>query len=102
MKNERLAVSIVVPCRNEKAHIESCILSVLSQEIRHGQIEFIVVDGMSDDGTREILKRIAQEDSRLKVIDNLRQITPCARNIGIGAARGKYGRALSMLYREKE
>ena len=83
-------VSVIVPCRNEKEHIDSCIRSVLSQEIPNGKIEFIVVDGMSDDGTREILQQLMEEDSRLKVVDNPRRITPCARNIGIREARGEY------------
>ena len=90
MKNERPAISVVVPCRNEKAHIESCIRSVLSQEIRHGQIEFIVVDGMSVDGTRNILSDLCKEDSRLQVIDNPAGITPCAMNVGIRAAKGRF------------
>ena len=90
MLNDTPTVSVIVPCRNEKDHIDICIRSVLNQTIPHEQIEFIVVDGMSDDGTRKILQQFMTEDSRLKVIDNFQQITPCARNIGIRAARGKY------------
>ena len=90
MESDFLTVSVIVPCRNEKDHIDSCIRSVLSQEIPDGQIEFLVIDGMSDDGTREVLQQLMEEDSRLKVIDNLRRITPCARNIGIREASGEY------------
>jgi len=83
-------VSVIVPCRNERGHIEDCIRSILSQEYPKGEIEFIVVDGMSEDGTRDILARLKAEDSRLKVLDNPRGITPCARNIGIREACGEY------------
>ena len=83
-------VSVIVPCRNERDHIEDCIRSILNQEYPKGDIEFLVVDGMSEDGTRDILTRIMEEDSRLKVVDNPRRITPCARNIGIREARGQY------------
>ena len=90
MNKGRPMVSVVIPCRNEKAYIEPCIRSVLNQESPRGGIEFIVVDGMSEDGTRDILKRLMEEDSRLKVVDNPRRITPCARNIGVQEARGQY------------
>lgn len=52
-------VSIVIPCRNEAGMIERCLQSVLSQEPPPGGMEIIVADGMSDDGTREILEKIA-------------------------------------------
>jgi succinoglycan biosynthesis protein ExoA len=49
-----------------------------------------VADGMSDDGTRDILENLARIDLRLKVIDNPEQITACGMNAGIRHARGKY------------
>jgi len=41
---------------------------------------------MSDDGTREILRRLANEDSRLLVIDNPQRIIPAGLNAAIRAA----------------
>ena len=84
------AVSLVVPCRNERQHIETCVRSLLAQEVPAGGYEILVVDGMSDDGTRDILTRLAQDTPQLRVIDNLARITPCALNLGIQAARGCY------------
>jgi glycosyltransferase involved in cell wall biosynthesis len=46
-------VSVVVPCRNERDHIEAAVRSILDQEPPHGGFEVIIADGMSDDGTRE-------------------------------------------------
>ena len=54
-------VSIILPCRNEARGIEMCIASVLAQEPPPGEFEVIIADGMSDDGTREILARLAEE-----------------------------------------
>jgi glycosyltransferase involved in cell wall biosynthesis len=86
----RLAVTAVVPARNEERFIEACVRSLLAQQPPKGGFEVIVADGLSDDGTRAILERLQAEDPRLKVIDNPARITPAAFNAGIKAARGRY------------
>jgi glycosyltransferase involved in cell wall biosynthesis len=83
-------VSVIVPCRNEKGRIEKCIRSILLQECQVNDLEVIVVDGMSDDGTREILMSLRTEAPCLRILDNLAYITPRALNIGIQASRGQY------------
>ncbi len=83
-------ISAIVPCRNERAHIESCVRSLLAQSSPTGGFEIIVTDGMSEDGTRDILMRLAEEDPRLRLVDNPGRITPCGMNEGIRAARGRY------------
>ncbi|MEO5631819.1 MAG: glycosyltransferase family 2 protein [Nitrospiraceae bacterium] len=83
-------ISVVILCFNERQHIEACVRSILSQERPPGGLEIIVVDGVSDDGTREILTRLASEHPELRMVDNPRRITPCAMNAGILAARGQY------------
>jgi glycosyltransferase involved in cell wall biosynthesis len=83
-------ISVVVPCRNEKGHIEACLDSILRQQLHVGDLEVIVADGMSDDGTREILMRMAEQDSRLRIVDNTSRTTPSGFNAGIRAARGQY------------
>jgi len=52
--------------------------------------EIVVVDGMSSDGTRAILERLAKEELGMKVIDNPHLYKSFALNIGIKAARGQY------------
>src|SRR4030095_4333743 len=86
--NSTPTVSVIVPCRNEKDYIENSVQSMLAQEPPPGGFEVIVVDGMSDDGTREILKRLTEEDSRLRVLDNLERIIPAGLNAAIKAAQG--------------
>jgi ubiquinone/menaquinone biosynthesis C-methylase UbiE len=52
------------------------------------QVEILVVDGMSDDGTRDIVAQYSQRDSRVHLLDNPAKITPIALNKGITAAAG--------------
>ena len=83
-------ISGIVPCRNEKAHIESCVRSLLAQKTSLFELELLVVDGMSDDGTRDVLERLKQSNSNLRILDNPRRSTPSALNIGIQASHGEY------------
>jgi glycosyltransferase involved in cell wall biosynthesis len=83
-------ISAIVPCRNERDHIEACVRSLLAQEAPPGDVEVIVVDGVSNDGTGDVLKRLLQEDSRLRIIENPKCITPSGMNLGIRHAHGKY------------
>ena len=88
--NPEPAVSIVVPCRNERDHIEAALQSILAQDPPLGGFEVIVADGMSSDGTRDILDSLAREDPRLRIIDNPGLSAPCARNVGIRESRGRH------------
>lgn len=83
-------LSVVVSCHNESHHIEVCVRSILGQERPQEGIGVIVVDGLPDDGTREILNSLAKEHPELRIVDNPRRITPCAMNVGIREARGRY------------
>jgi succinoglycan biosynthesis protein ExoA len=83
-------VSAVIPCRNERKYIEACVRSVLAQEAVPGDFEVIVADGMSDDGTREILAQLAREDQRLRLVDNPGRSTALGMNAGIRHARGQF------------
>jgi len=88
MKDASLAVSIVIPCRDERAHIESCLRSILAQVPPPGGFEIIVADGMSGDGTRGILKRLAEQDPRSRIIDNPGRIVSTGLNAAIRVAQG--------------
>jgi glycosyltransferase involved in cell wall biosynthesis len=82
-------VSVVIPCLNEKEQIEKCLRSILGLESPDDGFEVIVADGMSDDGTRDILSRLASKDPRLRIVDNHRRIVSCGLNAAIRAARGE-------------
>ena len=79
-------LSIVIPCRNEKSYIEECIRSIFSSELPVDcESVVFVVDGMSDDGTRSVVKELCNEFNNLHLIDNTEQLTPYAFNLGIYA-----------------
>lgn len=80
------SVSIVIPCYNEVNYIEKCIRSTQTQSFQEGQLDVIVVDGMSDDGTREVLLNLQEEFPNLQLVDNPERHTPKALNLGIEAS----------------
>ena len=81
-------VSVIMPVRNEANFIERAIKSILDNDYPAEKVEILVVDGMSDDGTRQTVKRLSEGDSRVRTLDNPKRIVPAAMNIGIKAARG--------------
>lgn len=83
-------ISVVIPCRNEKDFIVKCLNSILSQENLPGGIEIIIVDGLSDDGTRELISNFMINYSNIRMIDNPHKVTPYALNIGIKNSKGNY------------
>jgi cellulose synthase/poly-beta-1,6-N-acetylglucosamine synthase-like glycosyltransferase len=85
--------SVVIAARDEEARIEQTLRHLLAQ--RGVELEIIVVDDRSKDHTGEILQRLAQEDSRLKVkrVDVLPEgwLGKChACHIGASAATGDW------------
>ena len=88
IENSKDMVSIVVPCRNERDHIETALNSILIQELPGGNFEVIVADGMSDDGTREIVRQVTRRDSRVRMVDNRGAIVSTGLNAAIREARG--------------
>jgi succinoglycan biosynthesis protein ExoA len=84
-----MLVSVIVPCRNEIDHLESFLEALDRQRLEGLEVEFLIADGRSDDGTREILDRRAAVDPRLRVLDNVRRRIAPALNLAIRAARGE-------------
>jgi glycosyltransferase involved in cell wall biosynthesis len=81
-------VSVVVAARNEASFIEDAVRIILDNDYPGDRLEVIVVDGMSDDGTADLVRRLGEADPRVRLVENPRRITPVAFNLGIGAARG--------------
>lgn len=81
-------VSVIVPIRNEADFIERCLRSILANDYPRDRMEVLVVDGMSEDGTRDIVRRLAAGDVRLRLLDNPERIVPHAMNRGITEATG--------------
>lgn len=81
-------ISVIVPVYNIASYIDNCIKSILQQSYR--KIEVIVVNDGSTDGSKEILDRLADEHSSIKVIDQMNGGVTKARIAGIGAATGEW------------
>jgi len=83
-------VSVIIPARNEEKFIEKCIESFLTCDYPKELIEVIVVDGMSEDGTRKIVRELSERDIRVLLVNNEKKITPVAMNLGVKASKGEY------------
>jgi lipopolysaccharide/colanic/teichoic acid biosynthesis glycosyltransferase/glycosyltransferase involved in cell wall biosynthesis/ubiquinone/menaquinone biosynthesis C-methylase UbiE len=82
--------SIIIPCRNEREFIGGCLDSIIASTYPKDRLEVLVVDGMSEDGTRAILADYSSRHSWIRVLDNPNKTTPFAMNIGIQTSRGDF------------
>lgn len=82
-------VSIVLPCYNGAGFLAQSIDSVISQTYTNW--ELIIVNDCSKDNSLKIMQRYADEDSRIRIINNEHNLKlPGALNRGFQEARGKY------------
>ncbi len=81
-------VSVVVPCRNEAKYVGRMLDSILANEYPRERLEVLIVDGLSDDGTRAVISDYASRHPVIRVIDNPHRTTPYALNLGISRSRG--------------
>lgn len=79
------SVSVVIPARNEAAHIRAAVASALAQRYP-GPLEVVVADGASSDGTADVVR--AMGDPGVRVVDNPTGRTPTGLNAAIAAATG--------------
>lgn len=81
-------VSIVLPVYNGEEHLAEAMDSVLTQTYKN--LELIVVDDCSTDGTSQIISSFMEKDSRVKSVRNdVNQRLPKSLNIGFGLAEGE-------------
>ncbi|HEX3280564.1 MAG TPA: glycosyltransferase family 2 protein [Pyrinomonadaceae bacterium] len=86
---ESESVSVIIPCYNEEKFIGKALANLVGQ-YPADYFEIVVVDGMSDDGTRAVITEFQQThpDIALTIIDNPARTIPRGLNLGIAAARG--------------
>ena len=90
------SVSVVVPVWNEARYIEACILRLLRQTYPPERLEIVIVDGLSEDGTRDIVGRYITAEAGppiagrtpVYLVDAPGRQRPAAVNAGIRRARG--------------
>lgn len=81
-------ISVVIPVYNVADFLPQCLDSVVGQEYRNLQI--LLVDDGSTDGSGEICDRYAAADARIQVIHQPNQGAGAAKNAGLRAAKGTY------------
>ncbi len=86
---DRPLLSVIVPVRNEEAFIGSTLDMLLSQEYPRSSLEILVVDGESNDRTREIVQGYIDRGEPIRLIANPRRWSSSARNLGVQNARGE-------------
>jgi glycosyltransferase involved in cell wall biosynthesis len=85
---ERLAVSVVIPVRNEVDSLEELIASLKAQT--YPPAEIVIVDGGSTDGTVALARRLAAEDDTLRLIEAGEATPGRGRNVGTAAGRWEW------------
>lgn len=81
-------VSVIVPARNEEASIGATLAALRGQT--YGNLQIIIVDGGSTDGTVAEVERRRSEDPRVELVHNPRQVIPAALNVALAHARGAW------------
>jgi glycosyltransferase involved in cell wall biosynthesis len=82
-------ISILIPCYNEAKYISGVLEDIKKQTYPGHFVEILVLDGRSEDKTREIVSARAATNENIKLIDNPGRSAPKALNIGIGKSNGE-------------
>jgi GT2 family glycosyltransferase len=85
-----IVITAIVPTYNEVRHIGACLDGLLHQEGIAGDIEILVIDGMSTDGTATFVRTTPEHGTKIRVLENPRRLQVYAWNIGMREARGEY------------
>ena len=88
MNTESIAVSIIVPVYNAERDLEKCLDSVVNQTLQN--IEIILVDDGSTDGSTAICKKYAEKDGRVIYFRKENEGLAAARQDGMEMAQGEY------------
>lgn len=81
-------VSIIIPVYNVKEYIDECIISIVNQT--YSNLEIILIDDGSSDGSAEICDRWASKDSRIHVAHQGNRGVSAARNTGLFMSKGEF------------
>lgn len=79
-------VSVIVPVYNVRPYLEQCLESVVAQTYQN--LEILVIDDGSTDGSGEVCDQFAENDSRIRVVHQENKGLGAARNVGLNLATG--------------
>ena len=82
-------LSVVVPCWNEARFAAGFLDGLLATTYPPDRMEILIADGMSDDGTRDIIRGYAAGDARIRLIDNPGRSKPAGLNRAVQKAVGE-------------
>jgi succinoglycan biosynthesis protein ExoA len=88
-QSEPICISVIVSCRNEIRNIRTFLGCLFHQDLRGLEMEVLIADGMSEDGTRAVLSEFDRKYSVLRVIDNPEKIAATGLNYAIAEANGE-------------
>lgn len=84
-----MKISVIIPFRNEEKYIKDCITSLIDQQKTNFELEFIFVDGFSNDNTTKIINEIFQNiNIPYKIIINEQKIQSISMNKGFEISTG--------------
>ncbi len=86
------AVSVIIPCYNEERTVNLLLAAIYAQTWPVSDLEVIIADGLSSDGTRERIMEFhkAHPDLAIHVVENPRRSIPAALNSALAQAQGEY------------
>lgn len=83
---EKTKISVIVPVYNSLDCLERCVNSICAQSYRN--LEILLIDDGSTDGTGELCEKLAQKEERIQVFHKENGGASSARNLGITKAKG--------------
>ena len=85
-----MLLSFIIPVYNTEEYLESCIQSLLEQDISQDEYEIICINDGSSDRSLEILKHFSQNYKNIIVVDQKNFGVCASRNRGLDLAKGEY------------
>ena len=87
--NEWPFVSVVVPMRNEEQYIAQCLRSLIDQDYPEHRYEVLVIDGCSEDRSKQIVAELSAAHPYIRLLGNPSQVVTTALNKGLHEAKGE-------------
>jgi cellulose synthase/poly-beta-1,6-N-acetylglucosamine synthase-like glycosyltransferase len=81
-------ITVAIPARDEEAYVGQCLDSILAQD--EPNLQVIVVDGTSKDGTAAVVRSYMERDPRVELLHNPKGSVPTSLNMALSAARGRW------------
>lgn len=90
VRGNRVKITAAVATYNEEEHIGRCLLDLLRQQDAGGDVEILVIDGMSTDRTIDIVRSFPEFGTKIKLIFNQRRLQVYAWNLALREMSGEY------------